>query len=357
VIGLAAAATLSSRGTTVLVEAHESFGRETSSRNSEVVHSGIHYPPDSLKTRLCIEGQKQLYGFARRYSVPHRICGKLVIAQNEAEAARLDSIAAHAKQVGARFEDWGTQLLARHEPAVSALRALHFSETGIIDSHRFMSALESKIASETGLVAYRHRVEAVQALGNRWAVRVASPQGPLEIESSIVVNATGLGAARLSNEALGGNRYEHRFCRGRYFNLSAKWRNHYKRLVYPLPQQHGLGVHTTLDMEGFLRLGPDVDWCADSEISNLGNHYACDWETLRPEFAQAARRLIPALTLEDLTPGTIGIRPKLFQDGKATPDFLVENHRGWIHCLGIESPGLTASLAIAERVEKLAYAS
>jgi 2-hydroxyglutarate dehydrogenase len=354
VIGLAVAARLASDHQVILVEAHDGFGRETSSRNSEVIHSGIHYPAASLKTELCLQGQKLLYPFARKHSVPFRECGKLVVATSESEQAKLDAIAVHVRALGVRVEVFTGEQVAEREPALQVHSALYFPETGIIDSHAFMGALEAQVWSRSGLVAYHHKVHSVVKAGENWSATVDSPNGILEIQAARVVNAAGLGAAALSNQVLGTTRYAHRFCRGRYFHLSSAYRNRYRHLVYPVPQTHGLGVHTTLDLEGFVKLGPDVDWCADSDPGELSKYYACDWDALRPTFAQAGRKLIPDLKDADLTPGTIGIRPKLFIDGVAGPDFLIENHQGWIHCLGIESPGLTAALAIGEKVAALA---
>jgi 2-hydroxyglutarate dehydrogenase len=355
VVGLAVAARLAQdHPRLILVEAHDGFGRETSSRNSEVIHSGIHYPSQSLKTELCLLGQKALYAFARKHVVPFRECGKLVVAVDESETGKLEAIADHVRSLGVRFEFLDAAGIAAKERNLRAKAALYFPETGIIDSHSLMGALESQVTSRAGLVAYHHEVLSAERQGDLWRVRVRSPNGELEIAAPKVVNAAGLSAAALSNQVLGGARYEHRFCRGRYFQLARRYQNFFRHLVYPLPQADGLGVHTTLDLEGFMKLGPDVDWCSDSDPANLKSHYLCDWESLRPQFARAGRRLLPDLLDSELAPGTIGIRPKLFIDGVANPDFVIENHRGWIHCLGIESPGLTAALAIGEKVAQLA---
>ncbi len=354
VIGLAVAARMGD-ASTILVEAYDGFGRETSSRNSEVIHSGIHYPVDSWKTRLCLEGQTKLYAFCERFGVPYQACGKLILASvNENETDRLEAVAYRANQVGVAFERWTSQQVLAAEPLLKPSSGLFFPRTGIVDSHRFMAALESEAIRRHTLLAYRHRVTRMERSPHGWQLDLETPSGGLSITAATVVNAAGLAAAELSNQALGVSKYEHRFCRGRYFTLSGKYRSAFRHLVYPVPQKDGLGVHTTFDLEGYARLGPDVDWCADSRLERLGSYYQADWEALRAPFAESARRLVASLEDSDLQPGTIGIRPKLFQEGVATPDFLIENHDGWIHCLGIESPGLTASLAIAERVAALA---
>lgn len=344
VIGLAVAARVGD-GQTILVEAHDGFGRETSSRNSEVIHSGIHYPLDSWKTRLCLEGQNQLYEFCDRHQVPYRRCGKLILA-SEGEGDRLETIAAHAQTLGVKFERWSAARVAEAEPLLAPMGGLLFPRTGIIDSHSFMAALEAIARQRETSLVYRHRVTGISRAAGEWILSVDSPDGEIEIQAPVVVNAAGLAAASLSNQALGGTRYEHRYCRGRYFNLSGKYRHRFEKLVYPVPQKDGLGVHTTFDLEGYARLGPDVDWSPTL-------HYDCDWEKLRDPFATSARRLVPGVARDELQPGTIGIRPKLFQNGAATPDFLIEANQGWVHCLGIESPGLTSALAIADRVGDL----
>ncbi len=348
VIGLAIAARLGDAQTFVL-EAHEGFGRETSSRNSEVIHSGIHYPPDSWKTRLCLEGQNQLYAFCETRGVPHRQCGKLILGAPE-ESDRLEAIATRAQALDVPFERWNASQVHRAEPSLTATDALYFPRSGIVDSHAFMGALEAIALRRETVLAYRHRVENITRIGSEFELSVETPNGKIEIRTPVVINAAGLAAAHWSNTALGTSRYEHRFCRGRYFNLSGKYRHRFQGLVYPVPQKDGLGVHATVDLDGYARLGPDVDWCTDSHLENLPAHYRCDWDAIKEAFALSAKRLVPEIQSADLQPGTIGIRPKLFQGGKATPDFLVEAHGGWVHCLGIESPGLTSALAIADRV-------
>ena len=346
VIGLAVAAETGD-ASTVLVEAHDGFGRETSSRNSEVIHSGIHYPPNSLKTHHCIEGLQALYSFAERYRIPYKQCGKLVVAFSPEETAHLDRIEMHAKSLDVPCERLSRANAREKESHLDVQGALFFPKTGIIDSHKFMAALETKAVEQGVVMAYRHRVTGIGYASRVWHITVESSDGEMQIETPVVVNAAGLSAAFLSNVALNTRKYAHRFCRGRYFQMAAKYRSHFQHLVYPVPQVHGLGVHTTSDLEGYLKLGPDVDWCPDSDPALLAKYYTCDWEALRPAFAEAGRKLVPQLTEEDLTPGTIGIRPKLFIDDKPHPDFLVETHKGWTHFLGIESPGLTSALSLA----------
>jgi len=355
VIGLAVAARLAPRCSVVVLESYPQFGRETSSRNSEVVHSGIYYPVGSRKTEWCIRGRELLYQFCEEKKVPVRKTSKLVVATSEADDAYLEKLTGHCRDVGVAFRKVSLGELKEREPLIDGSSAIHFPESGIVDSHQVMGALERIFMEAGGMLAYRHRVTQIERISSaQWQTRVQGPTDSLEIKSSIVVNAAGLGAAELSNGALGTSKYQHRYCRGRYFTLSAKYQEKFTHLVYPVPPKDGLGIHITIDLNGFARLGPDVDWCTVDRYADIEKTYHCDWETLRSPFAAAARRYLPSLNDHDLSPGLIGVRPKLFIDGKAHPDFLVENHQGFIQCLGIESPGLTSSLALAEYVDSLA---
>jgi len=353
VIGLAVAARLAERYDVILLEAHTKFGQETSSRNSEVIHSGIYYPPGSLKTDLCVRGREMLYAFCTGARVPYRQSGKFVIATEKKDREVLARIEKHAAALEISCSRVSGETIRLEEPLVAATEGLFFPESGIVDSHALMAALERKAMASGASFAYRHRVVRAEKNAGGWLVEWESPEGKGAAQANSVVNAAGLAAAELSNQFLGTDRFEHRYCRGRYFGLSAKYRDRFRHLVYPVPEAHGLGVHVTLDMAGLARLGPDVDWCKNSLYVDRAQNYECDWEKLRPAFLAAARRYLPSLDDTDLQPGLIGIRPKLFIDGEPHPDFLIENDRGYIHCLGMESPGLTAALAVAERVEEL----
>lgn len=345
VIGLAIAEQLADPGLVVL-EAHPSFGMETSSRNSEVIHSGIHYPKDSLKTKFCLSGREKLIAFAQAHEIPYRLCGKATVAVSPEEQAYLADLAAHADALGVAFEHWSATRLKQEEPEIEALSALFFPGSGIVDSHALMAVLERKAQEKGALLAYRHRVQAVEKCRAGWRLRVQTPSGLLEVEARQVVNAAGLAAAYLSNLARRNRKYAHRFCRGRYLQMSGA--SPFRHLVYPVPQKDGLGIHITLDLGGQARLGPDTDWCLSQAIEDLPAQYDCDWDALIPAFAEAVRRYYPRLSSSTLSPGLIGIRPKLFVNGMAHPDFVLESSENWVDCLGMESPGLTASLALAE---------
>jgi L-2-hydroxyglutarate oxidase LhgO len=350
VIGLAIASKIADSGSVVIVEANPQFGQETSSRNSEVVHSGIYYPPASQKTQWCIEGRAALYDHCQRRGIGFKKTGKLVVATAAYEGEYLDKLAKNAKNLSVPHVRLTKTEAENLEPLIRCESALLFPESGIVDSHALMADFEVSIENRGGMIAYGHRVVSIEGADSDWKIRVSGPAEDFTIKTPIVVNAAGLNAARLSNEALGTTRYEHRFCRGRYFSVSGKYKNSFGHLVYPVPQKDGLGIHVTIDLEGFVRLGPDVDWCSQSVDAQL--EYRCDWDSLELPFLNAVNRYFPELTKDHVSPGLIGIRPKLFIDGTAHPDFLVEAHGSFIHCLGIESPGLTSSLIIAAEVEK-----
>jgi 2-hydroxyglutarate dehydrogenase len=353
VIGLAIAEKLAPRFTVILAEAYSKFGQETSSRNSEVIHSGIYYPLRSNKTEWCIRGRELLYDFCARFDVPYKKTGKLVVATLPEERAYLEKLARHCSELKVPFERWTADKIHAHENYIKVVEAVYLPETGIVDSHAFMARLE-RLATEAGAIcAYRHKVKTIERDGTGWRVAAESPDGEIELSAQFVINAAGLGAAEISNACLGVKKYQHKFCRGRYFGLSGKFQNKFSRLIYPVPPKDGLGIHITVDLSGAARLGPDVEWSKVEHYNETNLLYDCDWEGLVNDFAVAARRYCPSIEVGDLSPGLVGIRPKLFIDGTATPDFIVENFDGFVHCLGIESPGLTSSLAISDEVLRL----
>lgn len=355
--GLACAYVLANRGlSVVLLERHRKFGQETSSRNSEVIHSGIYYPAGSAKTALCIAGRKALYDFCARHHVPCRKTGKFVVATTQQDEAYLEKLSSHARELGVSVEKRTGPQVKKVEPLVEARSALWFAESGIVDCHQLMERLLQLAESAGAVVAYGHKVvQAERAAGGAWTMSCELATERLMLTVDRVVNAGGLAAAELSNQALHTKSYEHRYCRGRYLTATGELSKAFKTLVYPVPPKDGLGVHVTVDMNGACRFGPDVDWW--TEIERKGEPpaaiYDCDWDAVTTPFLAAIQRYAPSVKAKNLASGFIGVRPKLFIDDKAHPDFLIEQHEGWIHCLGIESPGLTASLAIADTVSKL----
>ena len=349
VIGLAIARELALAGKEVLVlEAEEHFGSVTSSRNSEVIHAGIYYPPDSLKTRLCIEGRKQLYALCEARGIPHRKLGKLVFAHEEAQMPELENLAMHAKAVGAGAID----LLDRREahalePALECAGAMLSPETGIIDSHALMLALLGEAEAHGAQLVTHCKVDRIGRAGELWSVFLeGEDEGTLE--TPLLVNSTGLAAQRLA-QRIDSLPAEHippsYFAKGCWFSYDGKVP--FDRLIYPLPEPGGLGTHLTLDLAGQARFGPDVEW-VESE------NYDVD-PARHANFAEAAQRIWPALDPEHLHPAMAGIRPKIVGQGEPNADFRIDGPEahgcaGLVNLFGIESPGLTASLAIATEV-------
>jgi L-2-hydroxyglutarate oxidase LhgO len=351
VVGLACARELAARGhQVVLIERHDRFGVETSSRNSEVVHAGIYYPSGSLKARLCARGNRSLYAWCEAHDVPHRKIGKLIVATEAAEEAKLDAILRQAAENGVTsLVPLTAAEVRRLEPRVRSTRGLFSPETGIVDSHRLMASLLAAADAHGAAVALRHDVVAAEPASGGYRLSVRGGGETATLESRWVVNAAGLEADRvaalpgLDAAACG---YRLHFARGHYFRVHPRKAHLASHLVYPAPQRAGLGIHVTLDLAGGLRLGPDVRYLPERR-----QDYDVPAE-LRETFHAAASRFLEGLDPDDLTPDLAGIRPKLQGPGEPFRDFVVaeESARGfpgWVNLVGIESPGLTCCLEIA----------
>jgi L-2-hydroxyglutarate oxidase LhgO len=353
VIGLAVARALALAGREVVVVEKESgIGQGVSSRNSEVIHAGIYYPTGLDKTRLCVEGKAMLYAFADDFGVPHKRCGKLLVAVNEAEVGKLAALKAQAEANGVTDLVWLSGRQARElEPALNAERALLSPSTGIIDAHAFMVALRGEAEAHGAMIALETPVLAGRAT-KRGLIIETGGAAPMRMLASHVVNAAGLGAQALARSVAGmpAERIPPlHLAKGNYFSLSA--RSPFSRLIYPIPTPGGLGVHLTLDLAGEARFGPDVEW-VDAIDYDVDPGRAAS-------FAAAIRAYWPDLPDGALKPAYAGIRPKIARPGGSTTDFLIETEkdhgvRGLINLFGIESPGLTASLAIADWIARRA---
>ena len=349
VVGLAVARALALEGREVIVvEAENAIGTGTSSRNSEVIHAGIYYPTGLIKTRLCVEGKALLYAFCRDYGVPHRRCGKLIVAASEAEAEKLAALEAQGKANGVGDLVWLTGEEARAlEPALAAERALLSPSTGIVDSHAFMLALLGDAEAHGAMLALETPVVSGRTASGGVAIETGGAE-PMALEARLVVNAAGLGAQAVAR-AIEGMPAEKipplHLARGNYFSLGV--RSPFSRLVYPMPAAGGLGVHLTLDLAGQARFGPDVEW-----IETIGY----DVDPKRADsFYAAIRTYWPGLPDGALQPAYAGIRPKIARPGGSSTDFLIQTEKdhgvgGLVNLFGVESPGLTASLAIARQV-------
>lgn len=349
VIGLAIARRLAQAGREVIIlEATDAFGSEISARNSEVIHAGIYYPSGSLKARLCRAGRDRLYAYLAAHNVDHARCGKLIVASSEAELPALRVLEARARDNGVEDIRWldGASAQAM-EPALRGAAALCSPSTGILDSHGFMLSLLGEAEAAGAVLALKSPVRAGVIADSGIRLSVGGTQ-PMDIVASIVVNAAGLGAQAVAGGLQG---FPPPlipplcYAKGNYFALAQS--PPFAALVYPLPDQAGLGVHYTRDLAGAGRFGPDVEWIATPD-------YAVD--AARGErFYAAIRRYWPELRDGSLIPAYAGIRPKIAPPGAAAADFLIQGPEvhgvpGLVNLFGIESPGLTAALAIADEV-------
>ncbi|MDQ0132701.1 L-2-hydroxyglutarate oxidase LhgO [Neorhizobium galegae] len=353
VVGLAVARELAMAGRDVVVlEAEPVTGSITSSRNSEVIHAGLYYPTGSLKAELCVAGKQKLYDYCRDRRIPHKRCGKLVVASNEAEVVYLEKLLKQAEANGVddcRLID--SAELACLEPHITGFAALVSPSTGIIDSHRLMEAYIADIEAHGGSVVLNSPVLGGELLAD--AVRLSiGGRDPVEIEAKLVVNAAGLSAWAVSESIAGLDRNaipERHYAKGCYFSLAG--RAPAERLIYPVPETGGLGVHLTLDLAGQARFGPDVEWVETIDY-DVDPHRA-------DKFYGAIRRYWPNLPDGALQPAYAGMRPKVAgPNGGGAGDFVIQGpettgHPAYAALYGIESPGLTASLAIAGRVTRL----
>jgi L-2-hydroxyglutarate oxidase LhgO len=348
VVGLAVARALARKGREVLIlEAADAFGTGTSSRNSEVIHAGIFYPHGSLKERLCIEGRDKLYSFCHAYGVTAKRTTKLVFAADEGEVPALQKLQLHAARGGAYMTFLSGAEARRLEPALHCAAALHSPLSGIVDSHALMLALLGDAEAHGAVIAYHSPVVGGRGTDGGVIVDVGGAS-PMALECRTVVNCAGLGAQAIGRAMAGirpGSVPPLHYAKGNYFYLSGK--PPFARLIYPLPGSHSLGLHYTLDLSGQGRFGPDVEWV---------DRIAYDVDPGRaPLFYAAVRKYWPDLPDDALRPGYSGVRPKLQGPGDSARDFVIQlpdetGINGFVALYGIESPGLTSCLAIADYV-------
>lgn len=355
VVGLAIGRTLAAQGAEVLVldcEAH--IGQGISSRNSEVIHAGIYYPHASLKAALCVRGKRLLYDYCREHDVGYANCGKVIVATRADEEDILDGIKRKAEANGADdLVYWSAEALKSAEPAVHATLALYSPSTGIVSSHELMQAYLADLEDRGGTFVGLTRVVGVHREAGQFTVVCDSGGDEYRFSTREIINSAGLGAQQVAasfdfiDPATIPPLY---YCKGNYFTLSG--RSPFSHLVYPVPEKSGagLGVHATIDLGGQAKFGPDVEYVDREDysvsLSRIDQYY------------EAIRRYYPALGNGQLVPGYVGIRPKLQAPGAAPCDFVIQGEdehgvAGLVQLFGIESPGLTSSLAIAEHVVKL----
>lgn len=347
VVGLAVARELAGSGREVLVaESGDGIGSGVSSRNSEVIHAGIYYPRGSLKARLCVEGRRRLYAYCAEHGVPHRKTGKLIVAATAGQSPQLDDIAARAHANGVadlyRIDRAAARAL---EPELECHAALVSPSTGIVDSHALMLALQGDAERDGAQCVFRTRFAAGRVLPSGGFELRFDGEEPMTLTARCVVNATGLSAPDTARHLAGQPETQIPkawLCKGNYFSLAGK--SPFSRLIYPMPDEAGLGVHLTLDLGGQARFGPDTQWVETED-------YTVD-PRRADVFYAAIRRYWPALADGALQPAYAGIRPKITGPGTPAADFVIAGPSvhgvpGLLNLFGMESPGLTACLAIA----------
>ncbi len=357
VVGLGVSAALAGQGgSVVLLEQHDEFGRETSSRNSEVIHAGIYYETGSLKARLCVQGRRSLYEFCRAHDVPHRKCGKIVVAVTRDEEEALARLKQRAEANGVE----GLELVSRGrmmqmEPRVVARAGLLSPESGIISAHGLMHALAAKAEAGGADLVRGAEVLGLDRAGDAWIVHYRDSEDEADVTARVVINAAGLGAGEVMRMAglepanMNLNLY---YCKGEYFSVHGSKRRLVNMLVYPLPQANlmSLGIHTVVGLAGELKLGPSAFYVD-------GIDYRVDPDN-RQDFCRDVQSYLPFIEAGDLAPDMSGIRPKLSGPGEPARDFYIAHEHGagapgFINLVGIDSPGLTASIAIGEHVASM----
>jgi L-2-hydroxyglutarate oxidase LhgO len=358
VIGLAIAAQVAGQHKEVYVlEKNERFGQETSSRHSGIIHSGIYYPYDSLKAKLCVEGNRLLYELCRKHGIGYQKLGKLIVATDDGEIMQLEELRERGQGNGAE----GLKIISRRElknlePNVEGVAALFSPSTGIIDSHALMEHFAARARDNSAEIACSKRVVDIERVSDGYRVTVAEDEKDrFSFTTCILINCAGLYCdkiAELVGIDTGSAGYRLHYCKGEYFTVGNSKSKLVRRLIYPVPEVKGtgLGIHVTLDLEGRMRLGPNTQYVDSIDYSVDSRH--------KDSFYKSAKKILPFIELEDLEPEMAGIRPKLQGPRDDVRDFVIGDEvdkglPGFIDLIGIESPGLTASPAIARYVAQL----
>jgi len=358
VIGLAIAERLSHKYERIaVIERNERFGEETSSRNSEVIHSGIYYPTGSLKAQLCVKGRDMLYELCRAKNIPYLKCGKLIVATSEEEVSELHKLMHKASENNVNDLKLLSQEEAHEkEPYIKAISAIHSPSTGIIDSHALMHYLFNEGIKRDVDYVFNTAVTGIEKIKHGYKITTQEKSHEsFSFTSEMVINTAGLESDKIANlVGIDDSSYKIHFCKGDYFHVAPPKNKLVRGLVYPVPFKKlvGLGVHATIDLASGVRLGPNATYLSENVYD-----YKVD-ESKAEEFLISARRFMPFLEKEDLQPDYSGIRPKIQAPGEPVKDFIIVNeskrgYKNFINLIGIESPGLTCSLAIAELVEEI----
>ncbi|KAL5035343.1 hypothetical protein BDV3_005291 [Batrachochytrium dendrobatidis] len=365
VVGLSIAERLSRHSTasTLLLDQHSVFGNETSSRNSQVIHAGIYYPDDSLKTKLCIRGRELMYDLCNKNNIPFKKIGKWIVAVSQQQTEDLHALQKKAHGLGVETFFLTKKAAIKEEPHVSAYSVLASPTTGILDVHRYMQYLENAFIDQGGTTSYHSLVSAIEKhVNGGYLVTIRSSDGShTQIVAGVLVNAAGLYATNIASMLMPPSQtasLQMHYCKGHYFSYRRS-NSPVSRLIYPLPEKNvqSLGIHCTLDLEGRLKFGPDVlfiDNCTDYSMGSDCD----DGGAVMRKFHQAITLYMPMVNLSDLKADFVGIRPKLSGPGEPFRDFVIEipdELPGFVNLIGIESPGLTSSQAIAEHVHMLLF--
>ena len=355
VIGLAVAAQVTGKGRDVyILEKNETFGQETSSRNSETIHAGIYYPEGSLKAETCVAGNALLYELCQQHGIGHKKTGKLIVATKNEEVEKLEALLHQGKGNGV---DDLTMLskskIGELEPNVEAIAAILSPSSGIIDCHALMRLFISRAKEKGAEIVYRSKVVGIERLSDGYEVAVENSSGSFTFKTEIIINCAGLHSDRIAQLAgidTDQAGYKLRYCKGEYFGVSKHKSRMVDRLIYPAPEPStgGMGIHTVLDVEGRMRLGPNARYVDEID-------YKVD-ESQQGVFYDSVRQFLPFIEYDDLAPEMAGIRPKLQGLGESFRDFVIRHEEdkglpGFINLIGIESPGLTSAPAIAKYVE------
>ena len=355
IIGLAVASEIAQITENVFVfEKNRTFGLETSSRNSEVIHAGIYYPEDSLKAKFCIEGKDLLYKLCERHGVAYKKLGKLILATNETEVIELENIYRQGKKNGVMdLVTLSRKDIKKLEPNVEGIAALLSPSTGILDSYSLLKVFYGQARENGAEFIFNTEVVGIERTGTKYEVQIKDRDGISKFVTRVLINAAGLNSDRIAQFAgldVAEAGYKLHYCKGEYFSLSSKYRHLASRLIYPPPEQAGMGIHVTPTLDGRMLLGPNSRYVKTID-------YSVD-EAQKPVFYKSIKRFIPSIELNDLEPESAGVRPKLQSPGESFRDFVIDHEEksgfpGLINLIGIESPGLTASPAIARHVGKL----
>jgi len=357
VIGLATAREIAQEEKGVFVfEKNRTFGLETSSRNSEVIHAGIYYPEDSLKAELCVEGKALLYNLCDKHNIPFKKSGKIVVAADEDEISWLNILYKQGRKNGVDdLVRLSRTELKKLEPNIEARAGLLSPSSGIVDSHTLLKLFYSQAREKGAEFAFGTEVVGIERMGEKYRVEISDREGTSSIISQVIINAAGLKSdsiAQLVGTDIAKAGYQLHYCKGEYFSLDSKYRDLVSRLIYPAPEQAGHGIHWRRGLDDRVLLGPSAYYVKAID-------YSVD-EAHKQHFYNSVRRFLPFVKLEDLAPESAGIRPKLQGPGEGFRDFVIKHEDkagfpGLINLIGIESPGLTAAPAIAGYVRRMVH--